>query len=90
MYSILYQRGIYPPETFERVKKYGLSMLVTADDKLKAYLKDVLAQLSSWLMEGQVSKLVLVICGIDSKETLERWEFMVQSDDSVKENISKT
>ena len=27
--TILYQRGIYPPETFARVAKYGLTMLVT-------------------------------------------------------------
>lgn len=26
--SILYQRGIYPPENFIQVKKYGLSILV--------------------------------------------------------------
>ena len=32
--SILYQRGIYPPETFRRVSKYGLTMLVTSDDAL--------------------------------------------------------
>lgn len=44
--SILYQRGIYPPETFSRVKKYGLSMLVTTDEGLKRYLSQVLAQLS--------------------------------------------
>ena len=32
--SILYQRGIYPPESFQRVSKYGLTMLVTSDEKL--------------------------------------------------------
>ena len=32
--SILYQRGIYPPETFRRVSKYGLTMLVTSNDEL--------------------------------------------------------
>ena len=30
--SILYQRGIYPPESFTRVQKYGLPMQVTSDD----------------------------------------------------------
>ena len=46
MYSILYQRGIYPPETFTRVNKYGLSMLITSDPGLQSYLKQVLEQLS--------------------------------------------
>ena len=44
--SILYQRGIYPPETFTRIQKYGLQMLVTTDDGLKSYLTQVLSQLS--------------------------------------------
>ena len=34
--SILYQRGIYPPEEFKRVAKYGLSMMVTSDEGLKS------------------------------------------------------
>lgn len=37
--SILYQRGIYPEESFTRTQKYGLTLLVTADEKLKAYLE---------------------------------------------------
>ncbi|ELT92044.1 hypothetical protein CAPTEDRAFT_41576, partial [Capitella teleta] len=42
--SILYQRGIYPPETFTRVQKYGLTLLVSTDPELKKYLNTVLAQ----------------------------------------------
>ena len=44
--SILYQRGIYPPEAFTPVSKYGLSILVTSDEGLKTYLVQVLRQLS--------------------------------------------
>lgn len=36
--SILYQRGIYSPESFEAKQKYGLRMLVTTDESLKARL----------------------------------------------------
>jgi hypothetical protein len=43
--SILYQRGIYPPETFKRVSHYGLSMMITTDDALIAYLANILRQL---------------------------------------------
>ncbi|OQR95831.1 folate-Biopterin Transporter (FBT) family [Thraustotheca clavata] len=75
--NILYQRGIYPPESFTRVSKYGLGMVVTADEKLKAYLKNVLEQLSGWLLDGLVQKLVLVVAGVDSKTVLERWVFDV-------------
>jgi len=41
--SILYQRGLYPPETFTRDQKYGLTVLVTTDDELKKYLSNILA-----------------------------------------------
>lgn len=78
--SILYQRGIYPPETFDRVNKYGLGMLITSDPGLKDYLKQVLEQLSGWLMDGQVQRLVLVITGADSKQVLERWVFQIDTE----------
>ncbi|KAL3928825.1 MAG: hypothetical protein SGPRY_002225 [Prymnesium sp.] len=81
--SILYQRGIYPPETFKRVNKYGLAMLITADEGLQKYLSNILAQLTEWLTHGTVQKLVLVVAAQGSGETLERWVFDVQTDKSV-------
>lgn len=35
---------------------------------------------AAWLAAGQVQKLVLVITGVESKETLERWVFNVETD----------
>lgn len=78
--SILYQRGIYPPETFTRVEKYGLGMLVTKEDGLKNYLNNVLKQLKDWLMTGTVEKLVVVITNIDTNDTVERWVFDIITD----------
>ena len=43
--SILYQRGIYPPETFTRVQKYGLTLLISTDEELKKYLSQVISQI---------------------------------------------
>lgn len=43
--SILYQRGIYPPETFTRVNQYSMNLHLTTDPKLKDYLTNVVAQL---------------------------------------------
>jgi mitotic spindle assembly checkpoint protein MAD2 len=45
--SILFQRGIYPPESFTKVKKYGLGLLVTTDTALRDYIKNVVEQMSS-------------------------------------------
>lgn len=42
--SILYQRGVYPPESFEPKKKYGLTVMAVKDSKLESYLDSVLTQ----------------------------------------------
>ena len=44
--SILYQRGVYPPESFEPKKQYGLTVMAVKDDKLCTYLLSVLKQFS--------------------------------------------
>lgn len=43
--SILYQRGVYPPETFKRAANYGLTMMVTTDEELIKYLNSINSQL---------------------------------------------
>ena len=35
---ILFQRGVYPPDDFQMVKKYGQTVLITQDAALEAYL----------------------------------------------------
>ncbi|KAG3114790.1 hypothetical protein PI124_g6464 [Phytophthora idaei] len=84
--TILYQRGIYPAESFKQVQKYGLNMLVTDDDKLSDFFTKFLHQLSNWLLKGEVQKLVLVITGIETQEVLERWDFEVHADNGTGES----
>ncbi|TYZ62029.1 hypothetical protein PybrP1_011531 [[Pythium] brassicae (nom. inval.)] len=86
--SILYQRGIYPPESFKQVQKYGLNMLVTADEKLDVFFRKFLHQLSNWLMRGEVQKLVVVVTGVETQEVLERWAFEVHADQSGETNAA--
>ncbi|XP_049849362.1 mitotic spindle assembly checkpoint protein MAD2A-like [Schistocerca gregaria] len=78
--SILYQRGIYPPEDFEQKKKYGISIMVAKDAGLRDYMNQILSQLTSWLMTGDIQKLVVVIADNQTKETKERWNFDIQTD----------
>ena len=47
--SILYQRGLYPAESFERVSVHGMTMLVASHPGLRTYLDAVLGQLSGFL-----------------------------------------
>jgi mitotic spindle assembly checkpoint protein MAD2 len=69
--------GIYQPETFKRESKYGLTVLTSTDEGLLKYLAQVMGQVESWLMNGDVQRLVVVVSGVDSGETLERWQFNV-------------
>lgn len=50
---ILYQRGIYPPEDFERTSKYGLALHVAKEEGLVAYIQNVLAQLKGACAVGK-------------------------------------
>ncbi|XP_069599977.1 mitotic spindle assembly checkpoint protein MAD2A [Ranitomeya imitator] len=84
--SILYQRGIYPAETFTRAQKYGLTLLISTDPDLKNYLNTVVEQLKDWLYKCQVQKLVVVISSIDNSEILERWQFDIECDKAVKDD----
>ncbi|KAI9813201.1 MAG: Mitotic spindle checkpoint component mad2 [Thelocarpon impressellum] len=76
--TILFQRGVYPAEDFSAVKKYGLNMLVSSDDQVKAYIKRIMSQLNKWMIGGKISKLVVVITNKDTGEHVERWQFDVQ------------
>ncbi|XP_071544246.1 mitotic spindle assembly checkpoint protein MAD2A [Panulirus ornatus] len=76
--SILFQRGIYPPDSFTSKQHYGLTLCITTDNGVKDYLNNVLAQIKDWLEAGEVQRLVLVMTNVDTKEVVERWDFNVQ------------
>ncbi|KAI9735880.1 MAG: Mitotic spindle checkpoint component mad2 [Cirrosporium novae-zelandiae] len=78
IHTILFQRGVYPAEDFTAVKKYGLNMLVSSDDQVKAYVKKIMSQLNKWMLYGKISKLVIVITSKETGENVERWQFDVQ------------
>jgi mitotic spindle assembly checkpoint protein MAD2 len=78
--TLLYQRGIYPAESFARVSKYGLTMLVSTDKRVEAYLKAVLEQMSIWLGRAELDRVAVVISSVATKEVLERWVFNVKTE----------
>ncbi|GIZ42365.1 hypothetical protein CKM354_000563900 [Cercospora kikuchii] len=90
--TILFQRGVYPAEDFTAVKKYGLNMMVTLDDQVKAYIKKIMSQLSKWMQKSKISKLVIVITSKETGEHVERWQFDVNifNDDSKKKSRSSS
>lgn len=68
------------PETFKRESKYGLTVLTTTDTGLLSYLESIQQQMTQWLLDGTLQRLVVVVQGVDSMETLERWQFNVSVD----------
>lgn len=80
--SNIYSLGIYQPETFKRESKYGLTCLTTTDEGLLRYLQNVQEQVVVWLQTGHIQRLVVVVKGVDTLETLERWQFNVTIDES--------
>ena len=61
------------------VKKYGLTMMTSVDDQVKAYIKKIMSQLSKWMQKSKISKLVVVITSKETGEHVERWQFDVSS-----------
>ncbi|KAI7861131.1 DNA-binding protein [Circinella umbellata] len=77
--SILFQRGIYPRHDFEVQRKYGMPLLVTNNDDLKAYVDQIMEQVRVWLYKGKLSKLIVVIKSRENGDILERWQFNIDS-----------
>ncbi|XP_019083960.1 PREDICTED: mitotic spindle checkpoint protein MAD2-like [Camelina sativa] len=44
--SILYNRAVYPEESFVKVKKYGLPMLLIEDESVKSFMSNLTSQIS--------------------------------------------
>ncbi|KAH0574363.1 Mitotic spindle checkpoint protein MAD2 [Spironucleus salmonicida] len=76
--QILYLRQVYPSNCFTTRPAYDLQLPVAQDEKLNAYLTQVLNITAQWLMTGQVKKIVLAI--LAGEKAIECWEFNVDSD----------
>lgn len=76
--SILYQRGLYPSDSFVQREKYGLPLLITTNPDLKRYLDVILTQMRKFLNTKNVHKIVIVIIRLDTNEPVERWQFDVE------------
>eukprot|EP00600_Ochromonadales_sp_CCMP1393_P010442 CAMPEP_0174958308 /NCGR_PEP_ID=MMETSP0004_2-20121128/2551_1 /TAXON_ID=420556 /ORGANISM="Ochromonas sp., Strain CCMP1393" /LENGTH=157 /DNA_ID=CAMNT_0016206505 /DNA_START=250 /DNA_END=723 /DNA_ORIENTATION=- len=61
-------------------------MMVTTDEGLLAYLGNILRQLEEWLMNGSVQKLIMVVKGTETGDTLERWVFDCECKQKENEN----
>ncbi|CAF4904784.1 unnamed protein product [Pieris macdunnoughi] len=79
--SVLFQRGLYPPETFKAEQQYGITLLLSEDPLIKDFLTNLLTQSEEWIVNKKVDKLSLIILNVATKEVLECWDFNVQYED---------
>ncbi|XP_059049905.1 mitotic spindle assembly checkpoint protein MAD2A isoform X2 [Achroia grisella] len=78
MNSVLFQRGLYPAETFKAEQHYGITLLLSEDSQIKNFLTNLLTQSEEWIVNKKVSKLSLIILDVANKEVLECWDFKVE------------
>ncbi|CCD74133.1 HORMA domain-containing protein [Caenorhabditis elegans] len=83
--SILYQRALYPSDSFKREKKYGLTLWVAHEKKLQAFMDPLLQQVEYWLAKRQLKRLVMVISEVKTKEVVERWQFDIHTENLAEE-----
>lgn len=81
IHNILFQRGIYPAEDFQTVRKYDLPLLVSVDDDVREYISKIVTQLKKWVYGKRIVKLVLVIVSKNDFEPVEKWEFDINIDE---------
>ncbi|XP_068630486.1 mitotic spindle assembly checkpoint protein MAD2A [Battus philenor] len=79
--AVLFQRGLYPPESFKAEQQYGITLLMSEDPLIKGFLTNLLLQSEEWIVNKKVTKLSLIIINVANKETLECWDFNVQYED---------
>ncbi|CAG9832384.1 unnamed protein product [Diabrotica balteata] len=87
--SILFQRGLYPPENFKSEENYGLTILMSTDNKIKEFLSTTLDQLKGWLVDRTVNKVALVVTNVKTLDVMERWDFKVEYEEDTLTNPDK-
>lgn len=55
---------------------------MNVDDDVKQYIKNIIKQIYRWISHDKITKLVLVIINKDDGETVERWQFNINIEDS--------
>lgn len=61
VHNILYQRGIYPPESFRKTPNYGLSLMMSSDEKLVRFVDNILNQLEGTSFSHSSSSVLLFV-----------------------------
>lgn len=76
IHTILYERAIYPPNTFISTRKYNFPVRQNRHPKVCKWIMDAVAAVETEMQKGTVSRVAVVIFSQDARP-LERFMFDV-------------
>jgi mitotic spindle assembly checkpoint protein MAD2B len=77
IHTILYERGLYPPETFLLTRAYNFPVRQNRHPLVCKWIQDAVSAVHDQMLKGTVRRVVLVIYS-DQQEVLERFLFDVE------------
>jgi mitotic spindle assembly checkpoint protein MAD2B len=77
LHTILYERGLYPANTFISTRKYNFPVRQNRHPKVCAWINDAVSSVSTLLLKGTVRRVVVVIYSRDL-QVMERFMFDVE------------
>jgi mitotic spindle assembly checkpoint protein MAD2B len=89
IHTILYERGLYPPETFLLTRAYNFPVRQNRHPLVCKWIQDAVSAVHDQMLKGTVRRVVLVIYS-DQQEVLERFLFDVERFPAVPEKEAYT
>ncbi|KIN00203.1 hypothetical protein OIDMADRAFT_54802 [Oidiodendron maius Zn] len=77
IHTILYERGLYPPETFLLTRAYNFPVRQNRHPLVCKWIQDAVSAVHDQMFKGTIRRIVLVIYS-DRQEVLERFLFDVE------------
>jgi len=75
IHTILYERAIYPKESFLSARKYNFPVRQSRHPKVCQWITDAVSAVEAELLRGTVARVAVVIVGSDTYRPLERFMF---------------
>ncbi|XP_052867773.1 mitotic spindle assembly checkpoint protein MAD2A-like [Anopheles cruzii] len=78
MNNLLFQRGVYPPNDFTPIEKYGIPIYMSQNHGVCEFFDKVLQKAEEWTSKKMVKSVIFVIHNVATKEIIERWDFQLK------------
>lgn len=86
IHNILFQRKIYPREDFKVIRKFGLNVVFSKNERITEYIKKIIKQLHSWIYNGKINWLTLLIVSTENEAISEKWMFNIDVKNDLSNN----